>query len=138
MNFTDQNVHDIIASGKPVVIDFWATWCGPCQRMTPIVEELAEQYKDSAVIGKYNIEEENDLTTEFRIMSIPTILFFKNGEQVRDLRLAGAQPKEKLEEQIKNPYPKKVHKFRNHRNNRLIFRYRKHLSEMTFCCFCNF
>ena len=72
-----------------------------CQRMTPIVEELAEQYKDSAVIGKYNIEEENDLTTEFRIMSIPTILFFKNGEQVRDLRLAGAQPKEKLEEQIK-------------------------------------
>lgn len=101
MNFTDQNVHDIIASGKPVVIDFWATWCGPCQRMTPIVEELAEQYKDSAVIGKYNIEEENDLTTEFRIMSIPTILFFKNGEQVRDLRLAGAQPKEKLEEQIK-------------------------------------
>ena len=79
----------------------WATGCGPCQRMTPIVEELAEQYKDSAVIGKYNIEEENDLTTEFRIMSIPTILFFKNGEQVRDLRLAGAQPKEKLEEQIK-------------------------------------
>ena len=101
MTFTDQNVHEIIASGKPVVIDFWATWCGPCQRMAPVVEELAEEYKDSVVIGKYNIEEENDLTTQYRIMSIPTILFFKNGEQVRDHRLAGAQPKEKLENQIK-------------------------------------
>jgi len=101
MTFTDQNVHDIIASGKPVVIDFWATWCGPCKRMTPIVEELAEQYKDSAVIGKYNIEEENDLAAQYRIMSIPTILFFKNGEQVSDLRLAGAQPKENLEDRIK-------------------------------------
>ena len=83
MTFTDQNVHDIIASGKPVVIDFWATWCGPCQRMTPIVEELAEEYKDTVVIGKYNIEEENDLAAQYRIMSIPTILFFKNGEQIR-------------------------------------------------------
>lgn len=101
MTFTDQNVHEIIASGKPVVIDFWATWCGPCQRMTPIVEELAEEYKDTVVVGKYNIEEENDLTTEYRIMSIPTILFFKNGEQIRDLRLVGAQPKEQLENQIK-------------------------------------
>lgn len=104
MTFTDQNVHDIIASGKPVVIDFWATWCGPCQRMTPIVEELAEEYKDTVVIGKYNIEEENDLTTQYRIMSIPTILFFKNGEQIRDLRLAGAQPKENLEKQIKKAH----------------------------------
>ena len=68
MTFTDQNVHDIIASGKPVVIDFWATWCGPCQRMTPIVEELAEEYKDTVVIGKYNIEEENDLAAQYRIM----------------------------------------------------------------------
>ena len=101
MTFTDQNVHDIIASGKPVVIDFWATWCGPCQRMTPIVEELAEEYKDTVVIGKYNIEEENDLAAQYRIMSIPTILFFKNGEQIRDLRLAGARPKENLEKQIK-------------------------------------
>ena len=85
MTFTDQNVHDIIASGKPVVIDFWATWCGPCQRMTPIVEELAEEYKDTVVIGKYNIEEENDLAAQYRIMSIPTILFFKNGEQIKKL-----------------------------------------------------
>lgn len=100
MNFTDENVHEIIASGKPVVIDFWATWCGPCMRMAPVVEELAAEYEGKVVVGKYNIEEENDLAAKYRIMSIPTILFFKNGEQVRDLRLAGAQPKETLRDQI--------------------------------------
>ena len=100
MTFTDQNVHEIIASGKPVVIDFWATWCGPCQRMAPVVEELAEEYKDTVAIGKYNIEEENDLTTQYRIMSIPTILFFKNGEQISSLRMAGAQQKADLKARI--------------------------------------
>lgn len=70
-------------------------------RMAPVVEELAAEYEGKAVIGKYNIEEENDLAAQYRIMSIPTILFFKNGEQVRDLRMAGAQPKEALEAQIK-------------------------------------
>lgn len=88
--FTDSNVAAVIESGKPVVIDFWATWCGPCMKLAPIVEELAEKYADQAVIGKYNVEDENDFATANRIMSIPTILFFKNGEQVRDLRLAGA------------------------------------------------
>lgn len=100
MTFTDQNVHEIIASGKPVVIDFWATWCGPCVRMAPIVEELAEEYKDTVVIGKYNIEEENDLAMKYRIMSIPTILFFKNGEQISSLRMAGAQQKDALKARI--------------------------------------
>lgn len=100
MNFTDENVHEIIASGRPVVIDFWATWCGPCQRMTPIVEELAKEYEGKAEIGKYNIEEENDLAAEYRIMSIPTILFFKDGKMVSELRLAGAQPKETLRDRI--------------------------------------
>ena len=100
MTFTDQNVHEIIASGKPVVIDFWATWCGPCVRMAPIVEELAEEYKDTVVIGKYNIEEENDLAMKYRIMSIPTILFFKNGEQISSLRMAGAQQKADLQARI--------------------------------------
>ncbi|MBD5252473.1 MAG: thioredoxin [Bacteroides sp.] len=100
MTFTDQNVHEIIASGKPVVIDFWATWCGPCVRMAPIVEELAQEYEGSVVIGKYNIEEENDLAMKYRIMSIPTILFFKNGEQISSLRMAGAQQKADLKARI--------------------------------------
>ena len=97
--FTDQNVDEIIASGKPVVFDFWATWCGPCMRLSPIIDELAEQFGDAVVIGKYNVDEESDLSTKYRIMSIPTILFFKNGEKT-DIRLAGSQSKATLEEKI--------------------------------------
>lgn len=98
--FTDSNVKEKIASGKPVVIDFWATWCGPCMRLAPVIDELAEEYGDRVVIGKYNVDEETELSGEYRIMSIPTILFFKNGEQVRDLRMTGAT-KEQLRERIK-------------------------------------
>lgn len=98
IQFTDQNVKEIIASGKPVVIDFWATWCGPCMRMSPIIDELANQYGDSVAIGKYNIDEETELAQEHRIMSIPTIIIFNKGEQVE--RLAGSQSKSALEEKI--------------------------------------
>ena len=97
--FTDSNVKEEIASGKPVVIDFWATWCGPCMRLAPVIDELAEEYGDRVVIGKYNVDEETELSGEYRIMSIPTILFFKNGEQVRELRMTGAT-KEQLRERI--------------------------------------
>lgn len=97
--FTDSNVKEVIESERPVVIDFWATWCGPCMRLAPVIDELAEEYADRVVIGKYNIDEESELSTDFRIMSIPTVLFFKNGEQVRDLRMTGAT-KEQLKERI--------------------------------------
>ncbi|HRF69622.1 MAG TPA: thioredoxin [Muribaculum sp.] len=97
--FTDANVKEVIASGKPVVIDCWATWCGPCVRMSPIIDELAEEFGDKAVIGKYNIDEQADLTGEYRIMSIPTILLFKDGKLIE--RLAGSQPKSTLDEKIK-------------------------------------
>ncbi len=100
IKFTDSDVKSIIASGEPVVIDFWATWCGPCMRMAPVIDELAEKYDGRVHIGKYNIEEVTELSDEYRIMSIPTILFFKNGQQIRDLRLAGSQSKAKLEENI--------------------------------------
>lgn len=98
--FTDQNVNELIASGQPVVIDFWATWCGPCMRMSPVIDELATEFEGKVLVGKYNIEEETEFSTANRIMSIPTILFFKNGEQVRDLRLAGSQPKEQVRRNI--------------------------------------
>lgn len=97
--FTDSNVNEVIASGKPVVIDFWATWCGPCMRLAPVIDELAEEFADQAVIGKYNVDEETELSGQYRIMSIPTILFFKNGEQIRDLRMTGAT-KDQLRERI--------------------------------------
>lgn len=97
--FTDENVNEIIESGKPVMIDFWATWCGPCMAMAPIVDELAEEYGDKIVIGKYNVEEEGDLSAEYRITSLPTILFFKNGKKA-DIRLAGSQTKANLKDAI--------------------------------------
>lgn len=80
LTITDANAKELIASGKPVVIDFWATWCGPCIKLGPVVEELAEKYGDKAVIGKINIEEETELVTEYRVRNIPTVLFFKDGE----------------------------------------------------------
>lgn len=97
--FTDENVNEIIESGKPVVIDFWATWCGPCVAMAPVIDELAEKYEGQVVIGKYNVEEESDFSTDNRIMSLPTILFFKDGKKT-SIRLAGSQSKETLEEKI--------------------------------------
>ncbi len=92
--FTDNNVNEVIASGKPVVIDFWATWCGPCMRLAPVIDELAEEFADRVVIGKYNVDEETELSGTYRIMSLPTLLFFKNGEQVRELRMTGATREE--------------------------------------------
>lgn len=97
--FTDENIHDIIASGKPVMIDFWATWCGPCVGMGPAVDTVAEEFAGRVEVGKYNIDEQNDLAMKYRIMSIPTILTFKNGEKT-DLRLVGAQSVEKLRETL--------------------------------------
>lgn len=97
--FTDSNAEEIINSGKPVVIDFWATWCGPCMSMAPTIDELAEEYKDKVIIGKYNVEEESDLSTQYRITSLPTLLFFKDGKKT-DIRLAGSQTKVSLKEAI--------------------------------------
>ena len=99
LTITDANAQEIIGSGQPVVIDFWATWCGPCVGMSPLIDELAREYEGKVIIGKYNIDEESDLSTKYRIMSIPTLLFFKNGEKTA-IRLAGSQKRETLVEKI--------------------------------------
>ncbi len=82
LKFQDSTVKDLINSGKPVVIDFWAEWCGPCRMVSPIIEELATEYDGKAYVGKYNVDEESDLSSEFGIRNIPTILFFKDGKLV--------------------------------------------------------
>lgn len=82
LEITEQNFAGIIAGDKPVVIDFWATWCGPCKRLAPVIEELAAEYDGKVVIGKCDIEENADLTEKFGIMSVPTVVFIKNGNVV--------------------------------------------------------
>ena len=84
IQFTDENVNDYIASSRPTLIDCWATWCGPCVRMSPIIDEVAAEFGDKANIGKYNVDEESDLSQQFRIMSIPTILFSKMANSSTD------------------------------------------------------
>ncbi len=97
--FTDENVNEIIASGKPVVIDFWATWCGPCMAMAPIIDELATEYEGRVLIGKYNVDDENDFCSENSVRSLPTILFFKDGKKT-DLRLVGGQKADAIRAKI--------------------------------------
>lgn len=90
IQFTDETAKAAIESGKVVVIDFWATWCGPCMQLGPIVEELAEKYEGKAIVGKLNIDEQTEVVAENRIRSIPTVLFFKDGEvQARSVGYVG-------------------------------------------------
>lgn len=95
---TEANFDEIIASGQPVLVDFWAPWCGPCRALSPVVEELANEYDGKAVIGKCNVDENAELGTKFRVMSIPCLLFFKDGQLVD--RLMGAQPKSAIKSKI--------------------------------------
>ncbi len=79
LELTDKTALEAIESGKPVVIDFWATWCGPCIKLGPVVEELAGKYPD-VTIGKLNIDENDEIASQFRVRNIPTVLFFKDGD----------------------------------------------------------
>lgn len=97
MEITDANIAGLMAEGKPMILDFWATWCGPCQMVGPMIEELAEEFNGKIIIGKVNVDENGDLPSQYGIRNIPTILFFKGGELVN--KLVGAQSKAKLQEE---------------------------------------
>ena len=86
-----------MAEGKPMIVDFWATWCGPCQMVGPMIDELAEEFNGKIIVGKVNVDENSDLPSQYGIRNIPTILFFKGGELVN--KLVGAQSKAKLQEE---------------------------------------
>lgn len=78
----DANIAEVLASGKPVVIDFWATWCGPCRVLGPTVEEVAEEYAGRAIVAKCNVDDCEDISMKYGIRNIPTLVFVKNGEVV--------------------------------------------------------
>lgn len=98
MELTDSNFDQVINSEKPVLVDFWAEWCGPCKMIGPVVEELAGDYEGKAVIAKLNVDENPQITARFGVRSIPTLLVFKNGQVVD--KQVGAVPKSVLSQKL--------------------------------------
>ncbi len=92
MEITDSNYEAIVAEGKPMVVDFWATWCGPCKMVGPTIEALAEQYAGKVNVGKVDVDENEELAAKFGIRNIPTVLFIKDGQIVDKVVGAAARP----------------------------------------------
>ncbi len=99
MRFNSQNFQkEVLESNLPVLVDFFATWCGPCRAQGPIIEELVKEYEGKIKIGKLNIDEGLEIAQNYNVMSVPTLIFFKDGQEVK--RLVGFQSKEELKKEI--------------------------------------
>ena len=98
VTITNENFESLKNGEQPLVVDFWATWCGPCRMVGPVISELATEYDGRITVGKCDVEENEDLAVEFGIRNIPTILFFKGGLVVD--KIVGAQPKAKIQEKF--------------------------------------
>ena len=100
MKVTEENFNQMIASGKPVMIDFGATWCGPCKALAPRIEEIEKEYEGRAMIGTADVDECSDLAAKFRIRNVPTVLFFKAGSDAPVDKSVGLVVKETLTEKL--------------------------------------
>lgn len=98
LQITDCNFEEYLNAGKPMVLDFWAEWCGPCRMVAPIIDELAQEYEGRVTIGKMDVDNNDDVVGQFGIRNIPTVLFFKNGEVVD--KIVGATSKDKFVQKI--------------------------------------
>lgn len=101
IKITSENFEqEVISSEIPVLLDFWASWCGPCKMLSPIIDAVSEEVQGKVKIGKVNVDEETELASKYRIMSIPTLIFFKNGEQ-KDISV-GVRSKQEILSMINN------------------------------------